>query len=837
MIAVILCFWGLRTIKPEKASPVFTLHERLFYRSLFIVSLGLIIILPRFYIIAPILWSSGILLQPVRKRFPVFSSLADALWLCSLVLLFQVAAMPLVYFFGARYHQISFLHPLVCSLLRIAGLRITSSNGSLFVQTISTTSKITITLERLGFFPFLLYLFGGLALLFLTSHGWKRITRFILILTGYCTFRFLLLLLISIEWNNPVVFWSSIITSLSFLPLPFLLTELLPFSPYSSPGDFSNENIPENKIIHANEIIHANKIIHLEFIPKRETFQFGGALFICIVSIIFALGFHDPGMRKQGRILIDEQHSNWEWTDIEFNTQIFGKKTDYNFYCMSKYLSYFYSVKRNHRPLTPHILEDTDVLILKTPTQEYTDEEREAIVNFVGRGGGLFLIGDHTNVFGMSTYLNKIARRFNLCFRYDVTYDLPTYNLSLYRKPDLFAHPAVERVPVFLFGSSCTLSIPLKADSVITGYGLRNHYLDYSQKNFFPIPEEDSDYEFGLFIQSAAVTYKKGRVLAFTDSTCFSNFFVFIPGKPELLLGSVEWLNRKNKFGFIKLIFFFLGVGGLIYLLISWQTKKEYFLPGTKKEYFLGIALLFGLAAILTGIVAVRFINQKNYEPPAAQKDFFRLAVDSEYSSLFLPVTRLAETSDKSFLTFFVWSQRLGFVPNLAPTLNSAMTTGNAVILIDPARDFPPDQTAALKNYLLKGGAVLLLDTPQNQQSKANQILREFDMTIDYHNSVKGALFDNNAQPVGEIDQAHKIEGGDSLLADQGGNSVLSVKKFGAGLITVFTASHLFRDESIGYTNSVPDEYQHWLSKMEFWLLSSLAKKTFIPFSAYSSMK
>ena len=104
---------------------------------------------------------------------------------------------------------------------------------------------------------------------------------------------------------------------------------------------------------------------------------------------------------------------------------------------------------------------------------------------------------------------------------------------------------------------------------------------------------------------------------------------------------------------------------------------------------------------------------------------------------------------------------------------------------------------------------------------------------IDEQNVVRGEIFDPPSTPLGEFDQAWRVEGGDPLLTDQKGNPVLSVKSYGAGLIAVLTASHLFQDESLGYTNSVPDEYQRWLSEMEFWIFTSLAQKKCIPFSQY----
>ena len=51
---------------------------------------------------------------------------------------------------------------------------------------------------------------------------------------------------------------------------------------------------------------------------------------------------------------------------------------------------------------------------------------------------------------------------------------------------------------------------------------------------------------YGAFIQSWAARHGQGRVLAFTDSTVFSNFCVGQPGKAEVMLGMIEWLNHAD---------------------------------------------------------------------------------------------------------------------------------------------------------------------------------------------------------------------------------------------------------------------------------------------------
>ena len=64
-------------------------------------------------------------------------------------------------------------------------------------------------------------------------------------------------------------------------------------------------------------------------------------------------------------------------------------------------------------------------------------------------------------------------------------------------------------------------------------------------------------------------------MLGFTDSTTFSNFFVFIRGKQELALGMIEWANRRNVhdwrriFAFLSLV---LGVSGAT---VAWMRSRE----------------------------------------------------------------------------------------------------------------------------------------------------------------------------------------------------------------------------------------------------------------------
>ena len=123
------------------------------------------------------------------------------------------------------------------------------------------------------------------------------------------------------------------------------------------------------------------------------------------------------------------------------------------------FLNHFFSVRSSFEPISSELLQDVDILIIKTPTKEFTPDEIEVVVHFVKRGGGLFVIGDHTNVFGSTTYLNPLLRRFSLSLNYDATYHLKTLDFTIFRPSKLLPHPSVRKLRYFLFATSCTARV------------------------------------------------------------------------------------------------------------------------------------------------------------------------------------------------------------------------------------------------------------------------------------------------------------------------------------------------------------------------------------------
>ena len=148
------------------------------------------------------------------------------------------------------------------------------------------------------------------------------------------------------------------------------------------------------------------------------------------------------GARKAGRVMIVEKHSPWSPSNPPYNTEFLGGGVDehgssYNYAAAYQYLSQYYEMSRLNEEdaIDEKTLSACDVLVIKIPRVRFTPEEVQAVVNFVEAGGGLLLIGDHTNLERSAAHMNDITRAFGFTFRDDVLYSTqPSPDQEHYRR-------------------------------------------------------------------------------------------------------------------------------------------------------------------------------------------------------------------------------------------------------------------------------------------------------------------------------------------------------------------------------------------------------------------
>jgi hypothetical protein len=740
--------------------------------------------------------------SPLRWLTPLGLGLA----LAGVVWIAQGGAVVGYWWLGARYHEVSTLTPLLHGLARALGWTVGSSEGSLFLPHLEGVVAATTTWERLAAFPALLLAAGGLVLLPLVRRQSARqlAARTLAALAlgfGYVLLRYLALTAVLAISREPTIFWLPLVMALTFLPLALLLARVLPVQ-----CSFAWAVAPEGPQ------------------PIGRYALLAGLAFMAGLALVGWLLFPDPGQVKAGRVLLDEYHSNWEWSTQELDTEWYGQKSGYNYYSLGQWLDHYYEVDANFQPRTPELLDGYDVLIIKTPTAPFAPEEIEAIDAWVWAGGGLFLIGDHTNVFGTSSYLNPLARRFGLRFRYDSTYDLPTLRVTLFEPPDLLAHPIVAGMPAFLFATSCTLEAPLRAGNVMVGYGLRALPVDYARRVFFPDKEAEQDYPFGLFLQSAAVNHGRGRVVAFTDSTVFSNFTMFMPGKPEYILGTINWLNHAQRWPWLDTLPLLVGLLAAGAMLLVARPLDRF------RVVVVVLAVLLLTEAVVPWLAAQA--GRDWYDRPEPHTDYVGIVFEGEHSRILLPTGPLANPPEASFQTFYVWTQRLGYVPRFAPELEEAVDGAQVMVVIDPLRRFEPGEIAAIEAYVVDGGRLLVLVEPGREGEAAaatGQLLAPFGLGLAGRTATIGAVHNTAGEPQGQLQVQGIVTGGEPLLTLGGQAPLVAAVPHGDGLVVVTAFARQFSDQQMGTTSVVPNEYQRFLFEIEFWLLRGLATGDFEP--------
>jgi hypothetical protein len=677
-------------------------------------------------------------------------------------------------------------------------------NGStFFIPTTLDTIALTPTWEKLGLIPATLFA-AGVAFVSLLRPDWRRrLPGLILWVLLFLYVRLLVLFLLVNEVRNERVFWQFDFVFYSFLLLPFLLGAWWRWR--RSERKDGGEAVSRRGIRSRVAGWLGGRNVSASRFPRRyRTARVALSTLLLVGGMIGFWGFHDPGARKQGRILIDEGHSDWEWTTQPYDTTWYGSKSGYNYYCLADYWSHFYHVETRNETLTREYLSGWDVLVIKTPTSGFAPEEVNAIEEFVREGGGLFLIGDHTNVFGTSTHLNRIAERFGMYFRYDATYNLRNLGLSLFERPERFAHPIVRFMPTYLFATSCTLYSPLLSENVILGYGLRAMYLDYSEVSYFPTKTEKYDYDFGLFVQAGGVKHGKGRVLGFTDSTCFSNFFMFIPGKPELALASMEWLNRRNRWSWLNTVFLLASIVGLALMVI--EARR--------------------VVGTLTAIAAVSASDRlvtRVYSLPEARRTPVYVAVDQSHGNYVLPSEILPATNWRNFQTFYVWTQRLGLIPRNDNSLEDAVRNSSALVEINPDRPFSIEEIDTVVDFVRHGGTLIVLDTPENPNSTSNQLLGPFGFIFDTEVADSIAVIDAAGDTLGVARKAVGIRDVTPVLQLGDGRIAMGYREFGDGKIVACGVSYLFSSEFMGITSVIPTEKQRRVFRTEYDLFEKIA--------------
>jgi hypothetical protein len=341
-------------------------------------------------------------------------------------------------------------------------------------------------------------------------------------------------------------------------------------------------------------------------------------LLFFILSSIYLTPF---AARSDPLIVIDESHSEWEpaWPDY---LQTYARDPtggSNNYFGLMNIFSSLYDItlivdRPEKKPaissirtaqaeeITDEILENISagrrsVLVIKCVTRPFQSSEIEAILNFTSRGGGLILIGEHTDIYGMCTYLNPISE--SLGFRYLPTGVQDFYNDmrgSITQRGEFPAQIARYMTGDLVWETSCSLEKLDGRDLLFEIYThpsffahFRNETAPFFVTRAFP-QETVLNSLFGRHLVMAGLRYGRGKVVLFTDSTDFNNGIIGLGDHPQLFMAMVEYVADERGINKAQLSLPILGLALLVVIL-----NKRCFLAALAL-----LSLFFMLALVLS---------------------------------------------------------------------------------------------------------------------------------------------------------------------------------------------------------------------------------------------
>jgi hypothetical protein len=286
----------------------------------------------------------------------------------------------------------------------------------------------------------------------------------------------------------------------------------------------------------------------------------------------------------------------------------------------------------------------------------------------------------------------------------------------------------------------------------------------------------------------------------------------------------MNWLNRSQRWpwlGAALALLVLLATGGGAYLARGLARRRA-------SLAILGALLL----ATALGPWADLHLAAALYPLPAPHTSYPRIAFEGEHSRLALPIVPASPSPDASLQTFYVWTQRLGYVPSFSSTLEQALGQGQVLVVVDPTRPFEADEISAVEQFVARGGRLLVLAEPRGSNLIVSQILAPFGLGLETRRATTGLIANAAGQPQAELQVSGVVTGGEPLLSLKGSAPVAALTRHGAGLVVATAFAQPFYDRSMGTTSVIPTPQQRFVYDIEFWLFRGLMSGSLPPFTS-----
>jgi hypothetical protein len=417
----------------------------------------------------------------------------------------------------------------------------------------------------------------------------------------------------------------------------------------------------------------------------------------CVFLIFLLISFssNDPfASLKNNVVAYDGYHSELE--AIYF-------KNDATIYSTLRYLSSIgYTSSIINESISANTLKGASVFIINMPSKIFSSTEIEQIVKFVEEGGGLFILGDHTNALNCYVTLNPLLNRFGIKLNFDY---------SMLQEPHFSSLATINS-----FDETAGATLNIRAWDSIIFYTLR--YTSWADQGNWSAsrnafignlkPEQDEDY--GVLPICVTVNHGSGRVVVISNSD--STGAILLPYNHKFLANVIDYLNHKNSFirtPYFRIILFLLILVGIVKLRLSFIMIFLISLIITL--FVMQIYAVLPIGSLPTeNLVAldVGHANVEGYGPPHVYRNNFLV----------------------------VFAQHYGLNPVLVEKVPTHLERYKAYVTMGPTLPFSKEETDRIREFVEDGGILMVFDgyhaeTPTRTSNDAgNSLLKAFDISL-----------------------------------------------------------------------------------------------------------
>ena len=340
--------------------------------------------------------------------------------------------------------------------------------------------------------------------------------------------------------------------------------------------------------------------------------------------------------------------------------------------------------------ITDERIDGVDLVVIINPGARFSDEVVDRLHTFVRAGGGLLVLGDHTNMGGIMDAVNDLTAPLGLSLAFDSAVSLdPGWNSTMRLLPPFSGRFRSIDVPVSIGASVNAAANPAVAPFLVGRRAFSDPGdADNTERALLGNLSLDRGERYGDVVLAAVRYLGRGKVALFGDTSVFQNSALSL--SHEFVDGLIRWLTdgtgawRAPLVGVLALL---LALGSAFIL-----DRSDVFLTGV-------VAFVFASGILIGAAGAVASRDEVAMAGPTA-------LIDVAHGNLIRWESLHASGAEGLGLSV----ARNGLLPLVrrGGLYGSMASPQSVVISIAPTRSYSPQEVSDLLEWVEEGGGLIL---------------------------------------------------------------------------------------------------------------------------------